>query len=140
MRIPILLLVIALPLRHLLVVTSSYGDRVHPVTGSYQFHAGVDLRADDDTVYAVMNGRIDKVGYDRYLGIFMKLSNGPFCITYGHLSQCLTDADSVSAGSAIAVSGATGRTTGPHLHFAVQFHGRYIDPLQFLAKGFQTNH
>lgn len=139
MRASLLLLMLALPLRHL-QVTSAFGDRVHPVTGNYQFHAGVDLHADHDTVYAVIDGRIDSIGYDRNLGIFIKLTNGPLCITYGHLSQCLFEKDNVCAGTPIAVSGATGRTTGPHLHFAVQFNGHYIDPLTFLAAGFQMNH
>ncbi len=137
MRTTLLLLMLALPLRHL-KVTSGFGNRVHPVTGNYQFHAGVDLKCNYDTVYAAIGGKLT-ANYDSNLGIFLKLANGPLTITYGHLSQILMT-DSVSAGDAVAISGETGRVTGPHLHFAVQFHGHYIDPLQFLAKGFQMNH
>jgi len=137
MRTTILLFMLALPLRHL-QVTSGFGNRVHPVTRNYQFHAGVDLKSNCDTVYAVIDGKLT-ANYDTKLGIFLKLTKGPLTITYGHLSQILVT-DSVNAGEAVAISGETGRVTGPHLHFAVQFHGHYIDPLQFLVKGFQMNH
>jgi len=79
------------------------------------------------------------IGYNRLLGIYIKLTNGPFCVTYGHLSQLLIGNDSVIMYAPLAISGSTGRTTGPHLHFAVQFNHRYIDPLAFLAAGSKMN-
>jgi murein DD-endopeptidase MepM/ murein hydrolase activator NlpD len=122
-----------LPLRHL-ELTSGYGDRIHPVTGQFRFHSGIDLRARSDTVYAVMAGRISAVGYDPYLGLFISLNNGDFQITYGHLSQVLVlQADSVEAGCPLGVSGRTGRVTGEHLHFAVRYRGAYTNPIQFLT-------
>jgi murein DD-endopeptidase MepM/ murein hydrolase activator NlpD len=138
MRTTLLLCLLALPLRHL-QVTSAFGNRIHPLSGTYKPHAGVDLKANYDTVYAVINGRLT-YGFEPALGVFIKITSGPLTITYGHLSQIFTD-DSVNAGSPIAISGATGKVTGPHLHFAVQFNHRYIDPLAFLAAGFQQmNH
>jgi murein DD-endopeptidase MepM/ murein hydrolase activator NlpD len=134
MRTILLLLMLALPLKHL-QVTSAFGNRLHPITLTYRHHNGVDLKASYDTVYAIIDGRLT-TNYDGKLGVYITLTNGPFIITYGHLSQVLT-ADSVSAGEAIAISGETGMVTGPHLHFAVQFKHRYIDPLAFLAAGFQ---
>jgi murein DD-endopeptidase MepM/ murein hydrolase activator NlpD len=139
MRSALLLFMLALPLKHL-QVTSDFGNRVHPITGIYRRHQGVDLRADFDTVYAVMNSRVTAVSYDRLLGVYIKVRNGPFEITYGHLSQVLImPTDSLNAGDAIAVSGSSGRVTGPHLHFAVKFNGRYIDPLAFLSAAYQKN-
>lgn len=139
MRIPILLLMLALPLKHL-QVTSAFGNRLHPITLTYRQHEGVDLRADYDTAYAVMSSRVSAIGYDRQLGIYIKISNGAFVITYGHLSQVLVgNADSVAAGDPVAISGATGLVTGPHLHFAVQFNHRYIDPLAFLSAAYKIN-
>ncbi|QJD95404.1 M23 family metallopeptidase [Mucilaginibacter robiniae] len=51
---------------------------------------------------------------------------------YGHLSQAFVGgADSVTAGQPIGITGATGRITGEHLHFAVRYRGRFINPVQF---------
>lgn len=121
-----------LPLRHF-SQTSGFGYRVHPLTGKYCFHTGVDLRADKDTVFAVLDGVVSAASYDRLLGIYIRLNHSDFQTLYGHLSQILVlPGDSVFAGDAIAISGATGRVTGPHLHFSVQFRHRNIDPLRFL--------
>lgn len=137
MRTSLLLLMLALPLRHL-QVTSAFGNRIHPITGNYQLHAGVDLRADYDTVFAVMDSHVFATGYDPALGLFIKIVNGPFLITYGHLSErFIVKDDTVIATEPLGVSGATGRVTGPHLHFAVQFNCRYIDPLAFLSAAYQ---
>jgi len=140
MRDTLLLLLLALPLRHL-QVTSAFGDRVHPVTGKYCLHTGVDLKASYDTVYSIFKSRVVATGYRPDIGEFIKIANGPFIITYGHLSQLFVlPNDSLAAAVPLGVSGETGQVTGPHLHFAVQFKHRYIDPLAFLAAGFQMNH
>jgi murein DD-endopeptidase MepM/ murein hydrolase activator NlpD len=122
-----------LPLRHL-SLSSPYGYRLHPVTGRYSFHSGVDLRAHADTVFAVLPGRITAVRYDRLLGISIRYASGRFLITNGHLSQYFVlPGDTVSGGQPLGITGATGRVTGEHLHFTVQLDNRCIDPLQFLA-------
>ena len=96
---------VSLPLSHL-NITSAFGNRVHPVTGLYCFHAGVDLRAHHDTVSTVLNGRVENAGYDPFLGIFIKITSGPFLITYGHLSQCFVNkGDSLVVASPIGITG-----------------------------------
>jgi len=125
---------LCMPLRHL-SLSSPYGYRVHPITGRYAFHAGVDLRARHDTVFAVLDAVVSTVGYDHLLGLFIRLDHGEFETSYGHLSQVfVTGTDSVSAGEPLGITGVSGRVTGEHLHFSVQFHNRYIDPLSFLLK------
>lgn len=125
---------LALPLRHL-SLTSGYGFRLHPVTGQFRFHAGIDLRAKNDTVFAVMPGRITSVGYDAITGVHIRLSSGDFTILYGHLSQVFVlPGDSVNSCTPLGVTGATGRVTGEHLHFSVRYRGRLIDPLHFLTQ------
>jgi len=128
----LLICCVCLPLRQI-QLTSGYGYRIHPITGKYAFHSGIDLRARSDTVFAVMAGTISAVGYDPYLGLFIRLNDGDFGITYGHLSQVfvLPD-DSVAACHSLGVTGRTGRVTGEHLHFSVAFHHHPIDPLKFL--------
>jgi len=121
-----------LPLKHL-QLTSSYGNRIHPVTGIYAFHAGVDLRARSDTVFAVLPGIVEVEGFDPYLGIFIRLRNGNFQTIYGHLSRLFVfKGDTVSSETELGITGSTGRVTGEHLHFEVKFHGTPIDPLAFL--------
>jgi murein DD-endopeptidase MepM/ murein hydrolase activator NlpD len=124
--------VACLPLKHI-CLTSPYGFRIHPITGKYSYHAGIDLRARSDTVYAALPGTVERAAFDPFLGLYIKLAHSDFGTIYGHLSQIFVlPSDSVGAGTAIGLSGSTGRTTGEHLHFAVQYHGRYIDPLKFL--------
>ena len=121
-----------LPLKHI-CLTSPYGYRIHPITGKYSYHAGIDLRARSDTVFAVLPGTVERTAYDPFHGLYIKLAHGDFATIYGHLSQIFVfQEDSVKAGTAIGLSGSSGRTTGEHLHFAVQYHGRYINPLKFL--------
>lgn len=119
----------ALPLR-VLVLTSVFGYRTHPVTGKYAFHSGIDLRANYDTVYTITPGQIS-IGYRALLGIYVTVSDGCLICTYGHLSQVLA-AGYVRAGTPIAISGATGRVTGPHLHLSIRYKSRPLDPLIFL--------
>lgn len=132
-----LLAFIALPLRNL-QVTSAFGNRVHPLTGNYSHHFGVDLRAGYDTVFAVVSSHVFAIGYDPLLGVYIKIKKGPFTFTYGHLDECFIKlGDSVSVSQPIGISGESGRVTGPHLHFAVQFNHRYINPLAFLSAAYQ---
>ena len=115
-------------------LTSGSGFRVHPLTGHYQFHKGIDLRARSDTAFAVLAGRVVAVAYDPLLGFYIRLGHGGFETLYGHLSQVFVLAgDSVNACDALAISGASGAVTGEHLHFAVSYCHKAIDPLKFLT-------
>ncbi|RKR80624.1 peptidase M23-like protein [Mucilaginibacter gracilis] len=128
-------IVSALPLRSL-QVTSGFGYRIHPVTGLKQFHNGVDLRAHQDTVFAVMDGMVVQSGYDRLLGFYIKVAHAMHLISiYGHLSvPWVFSGETVTMGQTLGLTGCSGRTTGEHLHFSILYSGRYIDPLQFLSK------
>jgi murein DD-endopeptidase MepM/ murein hydrolase activator NlpD len=126
------LLLACLPLRQV-VLTSGFGYRVHPVTGRYAFHSGIDLRARSDTVFAVLPGHVSSVSYNPLLGLNIRLDHGGLESSYGHLSQVFVfPADSVGAGCPIGITGSTGRVTGEHLHFSMRLAGRYINPLEFL--------
>jgi murein DD-endopeptidase MepM/ murein hydrolase activator NlpD len=124
---------VCLPLRHL-SLSSPFGYRMHPLTRTYAFHAGVDLRARSDTVFAILDGKVLAAEYHPFLGVYIRLGHQNFQSTYGHLSRIFVlPGDSVVAGSPIGITGATGRTTGEHLHFSIQFRTQYIDPLKFLT-------
>jgi murein DD-endopeptidase MepM/ murein hydrolase activator NlpD len=121
-----------LPLKHL-ELTSGYGYRVHPVTGQFRFHSGIDLRARHDTVFAVMPGHVALTGYDAVTGVHIRLNSSDFTFLYGHLSQVFVLAgDSVGIGSPVGVTGSSGRVTGEHLHFSVSYCQRPLNPLLFL--------
>jgi murein DD-endopeptidase MepM/ murein hydrolase activator NlpD len=127
-----ILFLACLPLRQV-HLTSGYGYRLHPVTGKYSFHSGIDLRARSDTVFAILPGHVSGIHVDPFLGLYIRLDHGEFQSTYGHLSQLLVlPGDSVLAGSPIAITGCSGRVTGEHLHFSIRFSGRYVNPLAFL--------
>ncbi len=131
---------ICLPL-HRIEVTSPYGFRVHPVTGKWQFHNGIDLRAHSDPVFCLMDGIVIRTAYDRSLGIYIRIAhNGGLQSLYGHLSvPMVIPGDTVSTGEVIAISGNSGRTTGEHLHFSIIYRQQYIDPLKFLSGLLQTH-
>ena len=109
-------------------VTSHYGWR--PQFG--RAHKGIDLRsAVGDTVYSAFSGRVrltrfERGGYGFY--VIVRHDNGLETV-YGHLSRFLVKPDQyVKAGQPIALSGNTGRSTGPHLHFETRFMGYAINP------------
>jgi murein DD-endopeptidase MepM/ murein hydrolase activator NlpD len=123
---------VCLPLKKL-EVTSPFGYRLHPLSGKYSCHEGVDLRARSDTVYAVLNGKVIMAGYDDRLGIFIRLDHRAFQSSYGHLSSVFViKDDSVYSGQALGITGATGRVTGEHLHFSIHCSRGYLNPLEFL--------
>jgi len=128
----LVLCLICLPLSKL-YITSSFGHRRHPVTGTHTFHNGVDLRARSDTVYAVMSGRVRSVAYDDQLGIHIGIDHQGCSSVYGHLSQVFVAPYSeVLSGQAIGITGRTGRVTGEHLHFSIHAGGRWTEPIEFI--------
>ena len=124
-----------LPLKKL-YVTSHYGVRFHPIDNEYKFHRGVDLKAKQDTVFAIYGGEIVESGYSASLGNFVKISFNEFITIYGHLSQYFVKAGQiVKSGAKIGITGSTGKSTGEHLHLTIKTpDGGYIDPSLLLEK------
>ena len=121
-------------------VTSHYGYR--PKFG--RTHKGIDLRAAiGDTVYSAFSGRVrltrfERGGYGFY--VIVRHENGLETV-YGHLSRFLVKPDQyVKAGQPIALSGNTGRSTGPHLHFETRFMGYAINPEAIFDFGNRCTH
>jgi len=131
---------ICLPLRHL-HLNSGYGFRIHPLTREYSFHYGIDLRARHDTVFAIADGEVEKIGYENYLGNYIRLRHDSLTSIYSHLSRILVGkGEPIAAGEPIAITGATGRVTGEHLHFSLVYQHHYIDPVKFLYQMLIRNH
>lgn len=118
------------PLRHI-SVTSPFGYRRDPFTKRKALHNGLDLKAYYEPAYAMMHGEVIKVGKDKRSGLYVTLRHGDFTVSYCHLSQTLvTEGTHVRPGIIIALTGNSGRSTGPHLHLTLKDtkKGRAIDP------------
>jgi len=99
-------------------------------------HRGVDFRAPEGTpVHASNAGEVVLARELYYEGNCVVIDHGlGFMTLYMHLSKFeVTEGDHVGKDQTIALSGGTGRVTGPHLHMAVRWNGEYLDPLKLLA-------
>ena len=126
--------IVSPPLNGKLYVTSDFGERFHPILHNETLHTGIDLRADYEMVHTIANGIIVKEGYDARAGNYIVIQHGNGIESiYCHLSKFLFNpGDLVFGGDGIAISGATGAVTAPHLHFAIKENGKFIDPLPLL--------
>jgi murein DD-endopeptidase MepM/ murein hydrolase activator NlpD len=94
-------------------------------------HAGLDVAVPLGTsIRASGGGVVSETGEDAEYGVFVLLDHPEgFQSLYGHASRILAGVgDTVAAGQVIALSGTTGRSTGPHLHFEIRRGGRAVDP------------
>lgn len=117
-------------------VTSSYGSRISPFTGSPQHHTGIDIANRIGTpVVAPADGTVVKVGRDGNLGKLVVISHGyGMKSTYGHLSETMVRVGQrVKRGDRIASMGNTGRSTGPHLHYALSVNGLNVNPEKYIV-------
>lgn len=116
-------------------ITSIFGRRTHPITGNLQNHSGVDLGVPTGTyVFSPANGRVVSVWTDNTCGRGIKVSHGRgYETVYCHLDeQLVVNGQQVMAGELIAYSGNSGRSTGPHLHYAIKKDGVYINPYELM--------
>jgi murein DD-endopeptidase MepM/ murein hydrolase activator NlpD len=113
-------------------VVSPFGPRVHPILQTSRMHTGVDYAAAvGDPVRAAAAGEVsfahDKAGYGKYVAV---RHSGGFETTYAQLNEIsVGKGDCIEAGALIGRAGAT--EFGPHLHFEVLLHGRFLDPVRF---------
>ncbi|MFC3560168.1 M23 family metallopeptidase [Pedobacter jamesrossensis] len=120
---------VSLPLEKI-QMTSPFGFRIHPISGSKQFHSGIDLSARYEPVYAILSGVVNATGEDEIIGKYVKIDHGGMQSIYGHLSSVwVGKGDTLHSGQIIAVSGSSGRSTGPHLHLSIKISGKFFNPL-----------
>ena len=116
-------------------ISSWYGWRSDPFTGTRTFHNGIDIGVDPGTpVRAAMEGTVSETGYNSGYGNYIILYHHAGWMTlYGHLQTIsVQEGQRVAAGQRIAYSGNTGYSTGPHLHFSVFKNGRTMNPYNVL--------
>lgn len=125
-------------------ISSDYGGRVHPITGTYKFHEGIDLGLDEqEYVYSVGQGMViesepySDSGYGGYVTLTISgQDNQSYDVLYGHVVPLVSVGTPVNVGTPVAqVAGegfhpeAMGSSTGPHCHFQVwDPSGNIIDP------------
>ena len=110
-------------------ITSPYGYRRDPFTGKLSWHNGLDLRAKNEPAYAMMDGIVEKVGYDNRSGYYVILKHGNYRVSYCHLSSIVVGrGENVYSGTIIGVTGSSGRSTGEHLHLTCKKDGKSINP------------
>lgn len=117
-------------------VSSTFGPRVHPVTGHRDFHEGVDLAVPvGSPVRSPFPGKVVAVAEDPHLGLAITVEHpGGYRSVYGHTEASLVKVgQSVAAGEVIGRSGQSGRVTGPHLHFALYHQGKAVDPSRWVS-------
>ena len=121
-------------------VTSPYGYRRDPFTGKLSWHNGLDLRAKNEPAYSMMEGIVEKIGYDSRSGNYVTLKHGNYHVSYCHLSSVIVHkGESVFPGIIVGVTGDTGRSTGSHLHLTCKKDGKSINPtilLNLIEKSF----
>ena len=133
---------IVMPLNREISITSPYGTRMHPIFGASKFHNGIDLAANYENVYSVLDGIVTETGWDNNGGgNYIKVNHfNRFETAYLHLSEIYYRVgEFVKAGFIIAKSGNSGNSTGPHLHFSVKEFGQNINPTHFLNDLIKVN-
>lgn len=133
---------IFMPIKNKITITSPFGIRKHPINGTKNMHNGIDIRANYEEVMAVLDGVVVAAGWDsKGGGNFIKINHfDRFETSYLHLHEAYYQTgEIVKAGYVIGVSGNTGSSTGPHLHFSVKEWGKHINPINFLNDIIKVN-
>lgn len=118
-------------------ITSAFGSRRHPVTGAVVFHKGIDIGVPRGTpVRATADGIVSYSGWTSGSGNMVVLEHGfGYETIYAHGSgRVVAVRQVIKRGDPVIVSGATGLSTGPHVHYEVWRGGRQVDPLSSIQE------
>ena len=127
---------IAMPINVSARITSLYGRRIDPITGKVgAFHSGIDFGVPMGTpLIAVEDGTVTKaVEMTTSYGYHIIIAHEGFSSLYAHGSKLLVkEGDTVTKGQVVMLSGNSGRSTGPHLHFEIRINGKTVNPYPYL--------
>ncbi|HAS45056.1 MAG TPA: hypothetical protein DCS93_31530 [Microscillaceae bacterium] len=125
------------PLNQEFPVVSGFGHIIPPFTRQNRFHRGVDIKVPVGTqVFATANGTVTKASFDSKKGYYITIKHDDaYSTTYTHLSKLMVKpGDKVKKRTQIALSGNTGHSTAPHLHYEVHKNGQVVDPKKYFGK------
>lgn len=117
-------------------LSSTFGYRPDPLSGVRGHHSAIDISADKGTpVVATADGTVESAGYNGNYGNLLVVDHGFGVKTkYGHLQGfAVKQGSTVRRGDVVGYVGATGRTTGAHLHYEILANGQLIDPIDLLG-------
>ncbi len=120
------------------IVTDGFGMRFHPILQMRLMHEGIDIVADVGTsVFSTGDGTVSYVGPRGGYGTVVEIDHGfGYTTLYGHLAKSLVrEGQKIKRGQIIALSGDTGLSTGPHLHYEVIRNGIHVDPRAYFFNG-----
>jgi murein DD-endopeptidase MepM/ murein hydrolase activator NlpD len=116
-------------------ISSPYGMRISPFTGQEQFHPGIDIAGAERTpIMAPAKGTVVFVGREGSLGMTVRIKHDSlYESTYGHLKKAaVKKGQRVDQGDVIGYMGNSGRSTGPHLHYAIEKNGKNVNPFPYM--------
>ena len=116
------------------IITSPYGYRIHPIFKTSKLHRGIDIGVGSgNNVVAAADGVVIRSTYNSSYGYYVSINHGGGLVTlYAHNSSlCVSEGQTVKRGQLVAISGNTGNSTGPHLHFEVMVNGQTTDPMAY---------
>lgn len=116
-------------------ITSGFGKRISPFTGTWKMHDGLDVATRlGRPIVAPADGRVTYVGVEAGYGKLLVIDHGYGVVTrYGHNSKIFVKVgEKVKRGQKIAAVGNTGRSTGPHMHYEVRVNGVPVNPRNYI--------
>ncbi|HEY1942553.1 MAG TPA: M23 family metallopeptidase [Roseiarcus sp.] len=124
-------------------VTSLFGMRFHPILHILRLHAGIDFGAPvGSQVRAAADGKVEIAGPVSGFGNHVRIQHKGYETSYSHLSEipaAIKPGAEVTQGEIIALSGNTGLSTGPHLHFEFYLNGSAVDPMPHMGTEVQSS-
>ena len=116
-------------------LSSSFGNRKHPILGYNKMHKGVDFAAPRGTpIYAAGDGVVDYAGWNGGYGKYVRIRhNGEYSTAYAHMKAIkkgVGKGKRVRQGQVIGYLGSTGRSTGPHLHYEILKNKKQVNPMK----------
>lgn len=120
--------------RNLKQVASGFGWRIDPVFHTRRMHQGMDYSANKGTpVYATGDGTVSDVGYMQGYGNTVIINHGfGYSTMYAHLQKInVKRGQRLTRAQVIGTVGSTGKSTGPHLHYEVHYHGTPVNPVNY---------
>ncbi|MCX6580855.1 MAG: M23 family metallopeptidase [Candidatus Aminicenantes bacterium] len=118
-------------------ISSDYGWRKDPIDGLTRFHTGVDFEIPTNTpVKSFMEGKVTFSGWEKGYGYLVEITHPNGMVSrYGHNGELkVKEGDHVDSGAVIALSGSSGRSTGPHLHFELRKGEFSLNPVKMIDR------